>query len=594
MMLITNKQVYESFIRGAHHVIERKEVLNKINVFPVRDGDTGSNLSSMMRSIIEMAENKVSVKTTLESVADAALYGARGNSGIIFAQYFRGLSESIEGDEAISVNDFAAACRCAAKYAYDAIENPVEGTMITVMREWGNVLTAECKRHTSLTEIFRNALNQVEIALERTKEQMPILKKANVVDSGAKGFTYFIEGAIYYLMNGEVLPQRADEEEVIFGLPEDSIHANADEYRYCTECLIEGSQIDPENIKEWLHGMGNSVVVAGSPKKCKVHVHTDDPSTVFEYLYHKGNIIYQKVDDMVRQEAIVNHRKYNIALVTDSIADLPKEWIDEEQIHVVHLDIIYKNHTYLDKLTIQPQQILKKCAEGKELPTSSQPGPKTVENLLDYLTNYYESIIILTVSKELSGTYNSFVNGMKNQSVAGHKISLINTKQNSGAQGLLVKKCADLIASGMEHDEIVKEIERLTNRTKILVQVRNIEHMIRSGRLSVKAGKIAKMVGMQPIITLDEQGKGTLDGVAFSIRGSSSKLIRHIRKVCMTDQIESYSIVHVNNLQAAENLGQVMMQLIGFSPSYICETSSIIAISAGDGAIAVSYLLKRR
>ncbi|MDD2968258.1 MAG: DegV family protein [Lachnospiraceae bacterium] len=594
MMLITNKQVYESFIRGAHHVIERKEVLNKINVFPVRDGDTGSNLSSMMRSIIEMAENKVSVKTTLESVADAALYGARGNSGIIFAQYFRGLSESIEGDEAISVNDFAAACRCAAKYAYDAIENPVEGTMITVMREWGNVLTAECKRHTSLTEIFRNALNQVEIALERTKEQMPILKKANVVDSGAKGFTYFIEGAIYYLMNGEVLPQRADEEEVIFELPEDSIHANADEYRYCTECLIEGSQIDPENIKEWLHGMGNSVVVAGSPKKCKVHVHTDDPSTVFEYLYHKGNIIYQKVDDMVRQEAIVNHRKYNIALVTDSIADLPKEWIDEEQIHVVHLDIIYKNHTYLDKLTIQPQQILKKCAEGKELPTSSQPGPKTVENLLDYLTNYYESIIILTVSKELSGTYNSFVNGMKNQSVAGHKISLINTKQNSGAQGLLVKKCADLIASGMEHNEIVKEIERLTNHTKILVQVRNIEHMIRSGRLSVKAGKIAKMVGMKPIITLDEQGKGTLDGVAFSIRGSSSKLIRHIRKVCMTDQIESYSIVHVNNLQAAENLGQVMMQLIGFSPSYICETSSIIAISAGDGAIAVSYLLKRR
>ena len=594
MMLITNKQVYESFIRGAHHVIERKEVLNKINVFPVRDGDTGSNLSSMMRSLIEMAENKVSVKTTLESVADAALYGARGNSGIIFAQYFHGLSESIEGDEAISVNDFAAACRCAAKYAYDAIENPVEGTMITVMREWGNVLTAECKRHTSLTEIFRNALNQVEIALERTKEQMPILKKANVVDSGAKGFTYFIEGAIYYLMNGEVLPQRADEEEVIFEFPEDSIHANADEYRYCTECLIEGSQIDPENIKEWLHGMGNSVVVAGSPKKCKVHVHTDDPSTVFEYLYHKGNIIYQKVDDMVRQEAIVNHRKYNIALVTDSIADLPKEWIDEEQIHVVHLDIIYKNHTYLDKLTIQPQQILKKCAEGKELPTSSQPGPKTVENLLDYLTNYYESIIILTVSKELSGTYNSFVNGMKNQSVAGHKISLINTKQNSGAQGLLVKKCADLIASGMEHNEIVKEIERLTNHTKILVQVRNIEHMIRSGRLSVKAGKIAKMVGMKPIITLDEQGKGTLDGVAFSIRGSSSKLIRHIRKVCMTDQIESYSIVHVNNLQAAENLGQVMMQLIGFSPSYICETSSIIAISAGDGAIAVSYLLKRR
>lgn len=595
MMLITNQQVYESFIKGAHTVIERKEVLNRINVFPVRDGDTGSNLSSMMRSIIEMAENKISVKTTLESVADAALYGARGNSGIIFAQYFRGLSESIQGDETVSVIDFAMACQSAARYAYEAVENPVEGTMITVMREWGNVLTDECRKHTTLAEIFKNALCQVELALERTKEQMPLLKKANVVDSGAKGFTYFIEGAIYYLMNGEILPQKTQTDDLIVPeFIEDSEHKDSGEYRYCTECLIEGTQMIPEEIKEWLHGMGNSVVVAGSANKCKVHVHTDAPSRVFDYLYDKGNIIYQKVDDMFRQEAIVNHRKHKIALVTDSIADLPKEWVDEEQVHVVHLDILYKNHTYLDKLTIQPEQILKKCAEGNELPTSSQPGPKTIENLLDYLMNYYESIIILTVSKELSGTYNSFANGIKKIADTNKKISLINTKQNSGAQGLLVKKCSELISAGMSHEEIVQEIEYLTNQSKILVQVRNIEHMIRSGRLSVRAGKIAKMVGMKPIITLDEEGKGILDGIAFSVSGSSRKLIHHIRKVCKADQIEQYSIVHVNNLMEAEHLGRVMTEIIGSQPSYICETSSIIAISAGEGAIAISYLLKRR
>lgn len=180
-MQMTSEQVYNSIMHGAFRVIQNKEILNKINVFPVQDGDTGSNLASMMRTILQKSEHKGTVKKTLESVADAALYGARGNSGIIFAQYFRGLSETINGEELVSIHEYANASKCAAQYAYDAVEEPVEGTIITVMREWGSVLVEESTQKSTLIDIFTTAVHKIEIALEKTKEQLAVLKKANVV-----------------------------------------------------------------------------------------------------------------------------------------------------------------------------------------------------------------------------------------------------------------------------------------------------------------------------------------------------------------------------------------------------------------------------
>lgn len=403
---------------------------------------------------------------------------------------------------------------------------------------------------------------------------------------------------MYYIENGETL----DSEEIKLG-EEDALndetfiqevnHTSSEGFRYCTECLLENEYINLEELKTKLKQMGNSTVVAGGTKKCRVHIHTNEPAKVFDYLHESGTILYQKVDDMYKQEAIVNHRKYDIALVTDSIADLPQEFIDEHQIQIIHLDILYKEITFLDKLTIQPRRLLKLISNDKKLPTSSQPSPKYIENLMDYLTTYYKSVIVMTVSKELSGTYNNFLNYLKNNNEQKHKISIINTKQNSGAQGLLVKKCAEDIEAGISHEEIVEHIENIIGSSKILVQVKSIDNMIKGGRLSVKAGSLAKKVGMKPIITLDVDGKGTLDGIAFSMRGSDKKLIKHVKNILATNQIEQYNIVHVNNESGAQELAKLMTKLIGWGPVYITETSSIVAISAGEGAVAVSYLLKK-
>jgi len=594
MMQMTGKQIYDSLMHGAFKVIQNKEVLNRINIFPIQDGDTGNNLSSMMHTIIKKSEYHTTIKKTLESVAEAALTGARGNSGIIFAQYFRGLSETIEAAEHISIRDYANASKCAAQYAYEAVENPVEGTMLTLMREWGRILSEESQTNTSLTEIFNRAFHTLEIALDKTKEQLLVLKKANVVDSGAKGFTYFIEGALHYLKNGEEsdLKKLVDEEENPIELTGVISHLDKEDYRYCTECLLESNDFNIACIKIELKQLGNSIVVAGSRTKCRVHIHTNEPAEVFDYLSNHGTMIYQKIDDMYHQEAIVNRRKYDIALVTDSIADLPQTLIDEHQIQIVHLDILYKGINYFDKLTIQPSRLLEMVSREVDLPTSSQPNPMQIDNLLDYLSTYYKSIIIIAVSKELSGTYNSFYNSVKNYKNKGFNISVINSKQNSGAQGLLVKKCAEYIKAGLPHNEIVARIEATIASSKILVQVKTLDNMIKSGRLSMRAGNIAKKIGMKPIITLDKEGKGKLESIAFSMAGSNKKIINHMKRILSSSRIEQYNIVHVNNKAGAEELAILMTKLIGREPNYIMETSSIIAVSAGDGAVAISYLLE--
>lgn len=166
------------------------------------------------------------------------------------------------------MNDYAKASICAAQYAYEAVDNPVEGTMLTLMREWGKILSEEIRKNTSISDIFNHAFRILEMELDRTKEQLLVLKKANVVDSGAKGFTYFIEGVLHYLVYGEdqdLNKLLVDRFEISINDSSERTHVvshiDTKDYRYCTECLLESNKIDNETIKTELKQLGNSIYI---------------------------------------------------------------------------------------------------------------------------------------------------------------------------------------------------------------------------------------------------------------------------------------------------------------------------------------------
>lgn len=587
---LDSEKLYYSFVAGAQEVIKNKNSLNEINVFPVADGDTGSNLSSTMHAIILEAKISGSVKDTMNSIADAALTGARGNSGIIIAQYINGIFLSLMDEETITIPSFAETVKNAVPYAYQAISDPVEGTIITVIREWADAVYSHKDLSATFSELFSKSLITANKSLEATTSRLKVLQDSKVVDSGAKGFVYFLQGFETFLRTGKVDLEVSDEPENL-SFNEELIHSQGEiRHRYCTEALLSADSIDLEALRAELALYGDSLIVAGNNHKARIHIHANAPEQVFQVLRKKGIILQQKADDMVRQNESAFDRKYDTALITDSIADIPQAMLDHYQVHMLPLNLNFDNTSYLDKVTMTPELFYPLLEEAIEYPKSSQPNPIVVEKYLETVLSHYDKVIILTVAKEQSGTNSVFQNAVSKKLHEGKKIAVIDSKRNSGAEGLLVMKAAEMIAAETSFDEIVGAIERLRDRTNIFVSVNNLKYMVRSGRLSRVSGLAAMTLNLKPVVSIDAEGKGSIAEKAFSEKGNEKKLFRLLEKVNAQEKISRYVIVHANNPEKAEAYRNRSVALLGKEPEYIMNISTIVGMSAGVGTVAISYM----
>ena len=587
---LNGQDLYHSFVSGANEVILQKNQLNEINVFPVADGDTGTNLASTMFSLIEEAKVLKSAKETMVSIADAMLTGARGNSGIIFAQYVNGITESMVEEDTITMKSFARSVKDAVPHAYQAIAHPVEGTMITVIRDWAEAVYAMGETASDFYELLAHGLTAARQSLKETTGKLKVLEDAHVVDSGAKGFVHFVDGFTKFLQNGKVpdvdLASMKDTE-----ISEYVEHDSGElTHRYCTEALIEAKGIDREVLKAELESFGDSLIVAGNDRRVRLHVHTDNPQDFFLRLRGKGKILQQKVDDMRKQYEAAHARRYPIALVTDSIADLPQEMVDKYQIHMIPLNLLMEETSYLDKVTITADSFYTLLDEIKGYPTSAQPGVKLVENLFSFLTSHYDEVIAITVAKELSGTYNTVLKAAEKFATEGKRIKVIDSKQNSGAEGLLVLKAAEEIDKGRTFDEVVETVEKVRADTKILVSVNTLKYMVRSGRVSKVTGIAGKIMNLMPVISLDSNGKGTIADKAFSLKGNTRKIVKRIEKMDADKPITRYAIVHANALDRAAEYTDIFRKVLGMEPEYVMNISPIVGMSAGVGCVAIAAM----
>ena len=587
---ITSEELYYAFIAGAKAIIKQKTLLNKMNVFPVADNDTGTNLSFTMKSIIEEAKLADTPKQTMASIAEAAMLGARGNSGIIFAQFINGLHYELTEEKEISIATFSRVVKAGVNHAYKSISNPVEGTIITVMYDWSKSIDHLKAGVIDVTELFIKSLEAAVQSVNATPEKLKVLKNASVVDAGGKGFVCFLEGMTGYFMS----PENNELDFIAAGTEEYEDHViqvdkNIDvSYRYCTELLLTGRDMDVDAIKHALLSYGDSLIVAGVPTRVKIHMHTNLPEVVFERAKTFGSITQQKVDDMKRQYESVHARKSTIALVTDSIADLPKEIMDKYQIHMIPLNILIGDSSYLDKITISPAYLYERMDDAENYPTSSQPAVKTVENFLKTLVSHYESIIVMTVSSKMSGTYETIGKAAKTIDQMGDKITVIDTKLNSGAQGLVVLKAAEEIAKGAVHKDVVTSIYDTIDKTKIFVSVDTLKYMVRSGRVKKYAGLAANVLNFKPVVSIDKNGKGIVIGNALSVKANTNKMQALVKEMDKAKKIISYSIVHANASERAREFEHTFSTLIGRKPEYITEISSIVAMNAGVGCVAIA------
>lgn len=588
---IDGRRLYYMFLAGAKKIIENQVILNKINVFPVKDGDTGSNMAATLRGIIETVKPVKSYKNMMDILAESALLNARGNSGIIFAQFLYGVSNETGDSTEVTLHDFAESVKKSVNYVYRAVANPVEGTMLTIINTWADFLYNNRGKFSDFRKIFINSKRILESVLAETKTKLAVLKEADVVDSGAKAFLFFIEGMtdLIHLKHIRHLAKVKTETREFESIAPHSIDNLA--FRYCTEAIIRDVPVEVNNLQEVIQKHGDSVVIAGSNKFKRLHVHTNNPSDLFEDIKDYGTITFQKADDMLRQSQAVTDRKWNIALVTDSGCDLSQELLDHYQINLVPINIFFGENHFLDKVTIQPEQFYKRLNEKSSYPKTAQINEVTFQNLYSHLLSHYDAVIAVHLTSKFSGTYFNSQKAAKKMSREYNKpVIILDSKNISGGLGLIVLRVAKAISKLHPLEEIRKNAQKWIDDTHIYVSVKTLKYMVKGGRVSHIRGAVAKLLNINPIVSIDRDGNSMVFGKTFTQSSNMQKVINHIKNTSETKKIWNYIVLHAANLPAANWYAEEMKKLTQKEPVAIINISPVISANAGIGAASVAFM----
>ncbi|WP_133131283.1 DegV family protein [Legionella yabuuchiae] len=587
---LSAKQLHGAILNGCQSIIAQQELLNKINIFPVPDGDTGSNLSSTAKAVMQYSHPAPAIKETLQSVAEASIIGARGNSGMIFSQFLNGLYEHLSDSVEVSLRDFSQQLKQAVISVRSAISKPVDGTMLTIMEAWAELVSQTAAQVSCYRDIMQAILPALEQTVENTKEKLAVLKQSNVVDAGALGFYHFVKGFASYLY----APDQVKTITIASASSESRHHhevpTTPPTHRYCTEGVLRGEAIDKANLNEILSKLGESIVISGSKSLCRFHVHTNTPQNVYSQLLTLGTLQYPKIDDMLRQSQTVHQRKHSIALVMDSCSDLPQSIIDHHQIHVFPINLHLDSHDLLDGYSFNPDEFYQTLADLKQYPQTSLPSKAMIEAKLAHLSEHYEEVLVISVSEALSGTCDVIRSSAQKHA----NVHVINSKNSTGGQGLLVRYAAELIEQGLDIAMILSALDKAIDNAKIFVAIDQFDSLIRSGRISYLKGRFAQLTGIKPIISIDEQGKGIVYSKALNSQKALSKLI-----TCAQEFIErkalklrDYCVSHAGVSEKAEAFATLTTEAFGKPPVFIEHVSTAIGLHAGYNAIGLAVLME--
>jgi len=382
----------KAIIHAAFVLRKNKKVVDALNVFPVPDGDTGTNMSlTMDQAAKELEEISAGdLKKVADKAAWGSLMGARGNSGVILSQLFRGFAQGIPANkDSIGAMELALAYKSGVDAAYRAVMRPVEGTILTVARETADKMIFEAKRTSDLKIILKNVLSYGEKVLEKTPEMLRQLKEANVVDAGGKGMLFLMKGFLEVLETPEMDISTLEKDSPEISIEEVSQNKTLQElkYIYCTELFITGEKIDTEALKSELSDLGDSMIVIGMDDLVKIHIHTNNPDLVLGCSLKWGELSKIKIDNMKIQheETIGNFEKND----EKNIDPLKEEKNDNKNIGV----ICVSSGKGLNEIF---------ASLGAEIIEGGQSMNPSTENILSAVEKArYKDIIILPNNKNI-------------------------------------------------------------------------------------------------------------------------------------------------------------------------------------------------
>ena len=593
MKTIAPKELKKMIIYSCQRIERDKENINKINVFPVPDQDTGNNLAKTLGGIKQAIENKNydTTETLANDVLEASLASAQGNAGVIYTGFLAGFLSQINKNE-IDARILGAAFRKGAERARQSIQNPKEGTILDVITAAAKSVEEEAEKGNDIPSALKTAIKAASEALLKTREQMAILKKANVVDAGGLGFLIIMESYLEALKDKKVSsPIETKPSQNVKNIIQ-IISA-----RFEVVALIKNPRINDIEMRKALSRFGNSLDIVQIKNKMKIHVHTDMPDDVIAAIKQKGQILDLRTQDMAKE--IVGEpsiKKVSIGLITDPLANLTDKIIERYGIEIVQYIYDWPEENMLRGENIY-QKMRDAASKGiANLPKTSQPSPKDfLDAFKKKLSQGYKEVLCINFSSKLSGGYNSACQARNLlPEEQKQKIHIFDSLNAAAGQALIVLKAVEFIQMQKNIKEILVELKKESDRVELYGMPQDPKWLEWGSRISHSQAQWLRRLQKIRISPLLGIKNGKIEKIGFSTGEKEmseaifKKILSGTKKLRKENKNIRVVITHCDNPQGAQKLKEMLRQE-NFEVSFINLTDSIIGVHVGPGALIAAW-----
>lgn len=570
---------------------EHKEEINKINVFPVPDQDTGSNMAKTLLGVKEAIENRnfKDLDEISEATLDGALTAAQGNAGVIYVGFLAGFLPLLDKNP-VSAKKLALAFEKGAERARQSIQNPVEGTILDVIDATYQTFKKEAEKEKDLVKIFKVATEKAKEALLATREKMEIFRKANVVDAGGLAYLMILESHLEAL-EGEKKEEKKEEK------PSEKVRRFVQtlSYRYEVVSLIKNPKFGEKTIREKLKRLGDSLDIVQVGDKLKIHIHTDLPDEVKKIMREAGQVLSLREEDMAKEvvgeESV---RKVSIGIVTEDINDLPQKTLERYQIEIVKTILDWPEGENMPGENIY-QKMREADRRGiKTFPKTAQAVPKSYLEAFQKQLEKFNKVLCVTITSKISGCYNSACQA-KEMLKAEEKgrVYILDSLQAAASQALLVLRAIEMIQEQREITEVIDELKELIPQTHLYIVFEDPKWIEAGGRMSKSQAnwvRRMKKINLHPLITIKD-GVITKGGVIFAkdmTEALFKKISKESQKVRKQGKRIRVIIGHADNPEGAEKLRKLLKEIKAEVP-FISLASPVVCAHTGPGTLIVAW-----
>lgn len=573
---------------AAQKIVQHQEEINKINVFPVADKDTGYNLAATLLGIegTIAPKNYHSFLELAKDIREGAMINARGNAGMIYTGYLIGFLNKIKDLKTIDSLTLSSAMRRGTDSAYHAILNPVEGTILDVIRAAGKKSTETTKerKERNIIKVLGEALTASQKALAETKEKLEVLRQNDVVDAGGLGFVKILEAWVESL-KGEAAGSKEDLETSAVSLYQNAANNGKLDYKKEVIFIINKEKSRLEKLKADLALLGGSIDILESEDKVKIHIHTDSPEGVRALIKDFKTLDWREEDLEINRKQIIG--KNPLGLVVGETANLPRDFLEKNNIECVPFRIVFP-----DGELLSPENFYEKIKKGKNLPTSS------AASFSDYFDCYkrglekFENILVITLPSRLSGAYSQarIARSIFKKPEKLH-IFVFDCFTAEVAEGLIAMRAQERISEGKKIEEVIDDLKTFCPKVRLLGFLPDIKYIVRGGRFKMPRiftplVSLIQKTGISLLFSL-ENGKIKLLGMKFG-KNLAKFLAKEVEKRSKNKKIIA-AISHADNPKAAKELKELLETNPKIKVLFTSVVTPVLGIHTGPDALIVGF-----